>query len=770
MKRIMSLLAILALLVSITPAAVADGSEYIAAPYTIEDGQSIEDAVLTPVFYENADGPTIGVTVVGVIAQDGLYFRDSNNNQQLDVFEDWRLDAATRAEDTVSKLTVKQQVGLIFNTLMANPAAATAADAVDEDGNVMFEKVFPYMEGGPRTYGNQTYYYDEISVNALVDGGLRAGVLRANPDASVATWYNNALAQVCEYAAVATDQVSIPWTVISNPIGNGYPGSLGMAAAVMGDVANGGDYGLVYNYADQDRQIWNAKGIDVMYGPQIDLLTDPRWNRNSGTYGEVPEAVAGIVTALVTGYQTGTDGTQDGDVSLNIKHFPGDGAAENGFESHNAIGQWRVYPTEGSLEKYQLVGFQAAVDANTGGIMPGYSRPAMDARSAKQVVKGVEINAPELGNAYNKEIQTTLLRDVMGFKGSINSDSGIVSTQNFGAEDMTQAERYATIIAAGTDIIGSTFDVADVTEALDTGLLSKEDLDRASINRLTSIISMGRFENPYRDTDKAVAAVEALSADIAAAAYEAQQKSVVLMKNTDAALPLTDTTLKAYVGYFGAPNRDGSDPAAGLKAEFAARGFEVVDDYTLANIAFLAVSPSLNNSQQMAVIDLVEDLEVPERSFPDSQALTGETVFSTTVPDIDKVPKIAEAVHANGGKVLASIEISNPWILTNLEPYCDGLIGVFGTSVAAQLDVLTGVYNPTGKLPVTMVASNDVIAVSQQEIDGVVYEVCVSPNDVPGYAKDEYMSADVLALSPSGSYAYQDMDGNIYSAWFGLSY
>ncbi len=770
MKRIMSLMAVLALLISITPAAVADGSEYIAAPYTLGDGQSIEDTVLTPVFYENADGPTIGVTVVGVIVQDGKYFRDSNNNQKLDAFEDWRLDAATRAADTVSKLTVRQQAGLVFNTLMANPAAATAADAVDENGNVIFAKVFPYMEGGPRTYGAQTYYYDEISVDALVNGGLRAGVMRANPDASVATWYNNALAQVCEYTAVATEQVSIPWTVISNPIGNGYPGSLGMAAAVMGDVANGGDYSLVFNFADQDRQIWNAKGIDAMYGPQIDLLTDPRWNRNSGTYGEVPEVVAGIVTALVTGYQTGADGTQDGDVSLNIKHFPGDGAAENGFESHNAIGQWRLYPTEGSLEKYQLVGFQAAVDANSGGIMPGYSRPTTDARSAKQVVKGVEINAPALGNAYNKEIMTTLLRDVMGFKGYINSDSGIVSTQNFGAEDMTLAQRYAAIIAAGTDVVGSTFDIDAVLEAVDTGLLAKEDLDRASINRLTSMISMGRFENPYRDTDEAIATVDALSADIGTAAREAQQKSVVLMKNSDAVLPLTDTSAKVYVGYFGAPNRDGSDPAASLKAEFASRGFVLVDDYNEANIAFLAVSPVLNNSQQMAVIDLVEDLEVPERSFPDSQALTGETTFSTTVPDIGKVPKIAEAVHANGGKVLASIEISNPWILTNLEPYCDSLIGIFGTNTAAQLDVLTGVCNPTGKLPVTMVACNEVIAVNEQDIDGVVYEVCVSPNDVPGFAKDEYMSADVLALSPSGSYAYMDTDGNVYSAWFGLSY
>ena len=86
------------------------------------------------------------------------------------------------------------------------------------------------------------------------------------------------------------------------------------------------------------------------------------------------------------------------------------------------------------------------------------------------------------------------------------------------------------------------------------------------------------------------------------------------------------------------------------------------------------------------------------------------------------------------------------------------------------MDVLTGAYNPTGKLPITMVSCSEVIAVNDTEIDGTVYEVCVSPNDVPGYDKDQYMDAEVLAQSPSGSYAYKDADGNVYAAWFGLSY
>ncbi len=48
--------------------------------------------------------------------------------------------------------------------------------------------------------------------------------------------------------------------------------------------------------------------------------------------------------------------------------------------------------------------------------------------------------------------------------------------------------------------------------------------------------------------------------------------------------------------------------------------------------------------------------------------------------------------------------------------------------------------------------------------------VCISPNDVPGYDKEQYIDPEVLAQSPSGSYAYQDADGNFYWFGFGLSY
>lgn len=87
-------------------------------------------------------------------------------------------------------------------------------------------------------------------------------------------------------------------------------------------------------------------------------------------------------------------------VDMTVKHFPGGGARENGFDPHYAAGQWNVYQTPGSLEKYHLPGFQVAVDKKAASIMPYYAKPAKD-KSASQVVDGQEIEFKPYG--FTKE-------------------------------------------------------------------------------------------------------------------------------------------------------------------------------------------------------------------------------------------------------------------------------------------------------------------------------------------------------------------------------
>ena len=789
MKRIISLFAVLALVLSLVPAAFAEDG-YIPAPY---DPNLVDPTVtyLEPVFYENENGPTIGVTTVGVIVKDGLYFKDLNNNKELDPSEDWRLDAKARAADLVSKMELVDQAGFLFNALAITPNAPKLAMVQNEDGTINPAAVVTMLGEGEESKNAYAAGFAGLDSFVINTQKVRAGVYRGglNFDASTVALYNNVVTEMAEADSAVRGVPAIPMTIISNPISAGFPDSQGLAAAVMGD----GNYDAIREYAEVDREMWVAQGINAMYGPQVDLVTDPRWPRNFETFSERPEVTAGIITALVDGYHMGTDGLKPGAVALSVKHFPGDGAAENGFESHTAQGQWRLYPTEGSLEKYQLVAFQAAIDAKCGSIMPCYSRDAADDRSATQTYRGHEVAVNQLGSAYNYEIITTLLRDVMGFDGYVNTDSGIVTGQTFGVEDKSLTERYAQLIAAGSDAIGSGLRTDLVIEAVETGILAKEDLDRANINRAISIFEQGRFDNPYLDYLKADE-VRATNLETASAqAYALHQKAVVLMKNSNSALPLAaNAGTKLYIASFTGTGEDDATVEA-MTALFEAQGFEIVSKAADADVAYFYVEPkqttSTNGTDAEGILSLVEDYEVDEREKSGSgqfgqgvvasQNKTGEKIEVTTLADVKKLAKAADTVHANGGKVVATIVCTSPWILTNLEPYCDALLAQYTTSGAslsnarkAQVDVITGAYNPTGKLAVTMVSSEDVIALTYGVTleDGTVAEICASPNDVPGYDKDQYIDPAILANVKGGSYAYQDADGNYYVSGFGLSY
>lgn len=765
-----------------TPSAVVEEDGYIPAPYTVSSEDELVSEFLEPVFYENEDGPTIGVTLVGVIREDGKYFRDLNNNQKLDDFEDWRLDAQTRAEAMAKALTDTQLTHQVVNCMAYSPASTAKADVVDGSGNPDWTKVYTPVGGFGATSDAPN------NIEWLNSSNMRTYVVRNDPETEVAVWFNNGLEQYSEYYAITNGEVAVPFFSFTNPIAHGMPGSEGVTAAALGD----GNADLVLTDAEYDRVVMWAKGVDGIYGPQVDLVTDPRWSRNAGTYGEREDMASEIAHNLTVGYQNGDQGIVPGSVLITIKHFPGDGAAFNGFESHGQTGRYRVYTVENSLADYQLKPFIAAFEAGAAGVMPAYSQPIIDARIAPQSItyngQTYDIRYEGRGNAFNEDILLGLLRDVLGFEGLINSDSLQMAAQQ-GVEDLSNYERMVLFVKAGCDCgvidfssfnvqqmgaTGATGGEADadnpsdlLDQALAAGDLTRADLERAAANRLKPQAQSGNLDNPYRDVDESVKAVNEVTPKMETLAEETHLKSVVLMKNNEDTLPLKDTGKKIYVQGFN--QKDDAD-VSGIISALEGEGFTVVDDYEDADIAYLRVTPTIvgTGSSQLAILDLAEDVETPV--YDDNAKRTSETASVTTVASMKTFKKVADAVHANGGKVIGEIVATSPWILTEMEPYCDGLLGTFTTSDSAIAQVVSGKHSPTGKLPITMVADASVIALVETDLDGEVWDVCVSPNDVPGYVKDQHMSADVLAQSPSGSYAYKDADGNSYVSGFGLSY
>ena len=766
----------------------------IPAPYALEAGESITDRYLEPVVFHNENGPDIGVTTCGVIVRDGLYFKDMDNSGELAPYKDWRLSPEERAKDMVAHLRLDQQAGLVLNTLFNTPVAPTRAAATGANGKLEMSKIYKHHDPDekpiPGPLPGMTMSIDDADV---LDKHITAGVYRGDMhcEAGMVALYHNAGTQMLEYEA-CKGGVAIPYSLHTNPINIGYPDSLGIGAAVLGD----GNADFVYEMADTDRKMMKAEGLHIMYGPQVDVATDPRWPRTNGTYGERTDVTSDITEALIKGYQNGDDGLNEGSVVLTVKHFPGDAPSENGFEPHVPIGQWRIYRTSGSMEKYHLPPFQRAFDHKASSIMPDYSRIAADGRAVPQTYRGEVTSTEAVPSAYSKELLTDLARNKMGFDGYINSDSGITTVQIYGVEDLTVPQRYAKAISAGTDVIGGNTDPENIIKAVEDGLLPKADLDRASYNRLLSLFRTKRVDNPYLDPDQADQARQDNFDGARKKAYEANQKAVVLVKNHGGVLPLAKEKKVCIVTFKGVDSgfaKMAQAMGAGLGSAnadealrktlaeaFEKKGYTVVATPEEADVLYLHVWPISNGvvfyQFAMPVIEMGE-IVTDERETNKSQKKTGKQVTVTTLKDVEKIRELADAIHARGGKVVGTCVVNNPWLLDKLEPYCDALTIQYTVSTVAlnnalnaQVDVISGDFAPTGKLSLTMVSDSAVIAITEQEIDGVVREICASPNDVPGYDKDPYIDPAILAGVRGGSYAYCDADGNYYRSGFGLNY
>lgn len=607
-------------------------------------------------------------------------------------------------------------------------------------------------------------------------------ILRANATpADMADWMNeaHAVCEQCEHfipvAAASNSRNENGELVFGMNDAGGvlatWPGTLGIAAAVKGYRID-----LVDKFAATVRREWNACGLRKGYMYMADTMTDPRWQRTYGTFGEDPELISEIMTHIIPGIQGSDKGVTADGVAVTTKHFPGGGARENGFDPHYAAGQWNVYATPGSLETYHLPPFAAAVKAGTASVMPYYSKPAAEKSAPQHDLQGNEIDMQPYGFAYNHYFIDAMLRGQMGFTGYINSDTGIAHNMAWGVEMLDVPERIGFAVNhAGVDIISGLFDNEAGQQAYDRArsdyydthpvpqgfakeqlVLTDAALDRAVTRTLTELFALGMFDDPYRDPEEAERVV-ANPEDWAAAA-EAHRCSVVLLKN-DGTLPISEGK-KIYAEAFLKNPEQAQAATQALRSEL--KGCTLVEDAAEADVALLFVSPSsgeyFNATPGYLELDICENKTV--HNVDAEGRPTAETHTETTLSGAQRLAEIAAAVHANGGKVISNINFTLAWQVGNVERISDVLLAGFDTYRDATLDVIFGRFAPTGKLPITLPKGDEVLAVNAQG-------VCISPNDVPGFAKDRYMP-DSLKDENGKAYAYRDAAGNYYEYGFGL--
>ncbi|MBM4761234.1 glycoside hydrolase family 3 N-terminal domain-containing protein [Bacillus sp. B15-48] len=634
--------------------------------------------------------PEIEAAKKGVITINGKHFRDANGNRVLDVYEDWRLPVEQRVADLVSKMTLAEKAGLMLintHTPLADP----------EDGK--------YVKDDDRL---------------LVANKMRYVIFRQTPTMDVIAKYTNQLQAIAEQS-----RLGIPVVVTSNPRnhastdytnnseGSGlhtfWPGPLGFAAAR--------DAEAVKEFGQIAAEEWRAAGIRKVYGYTADIATDPLWARIEDTFGEDPELASEMIYNVITGFQ-GEELGEDS-VSITVKHFPGGGARDKGLDPHFPEGQFNPYPTEGSLLKYHIPPFEAAIKAGVASVMPYYAYPSNESADQGLPWYSEDQQFEEVGFTLNKGI-LDFLRNDLGFKGYVNSDTGAVGRNAWGAEHLSDAEKVAKAINAGTDIISGSSNPQPIIDAVNSGLLSEKVVDRSVTLLLTEMMNLGLFEDPYVDPEEALEVVANQESQVLA--DEAHLKSIVLLRNDKNILPLKDATIdkvKLYVELF--TGGDAEAQSEGLKEQIKQHDsqIEIVDSLDEATHAFVWVKPAQSNWDNDPRITIG-----PE----------------TGIANVDRIVEIQKAVPT-----ITAVNFISPWLIDQIEPNAAAVLATYGTKPEAIIDVIRGKFNPIGTLPFAIPANEEAV---ENEV-----------GDVPSFAPEEY-----------ADYSYVNKSGDKYEYGFGLSY
>ena len=526
---------------------------------------------------------------------DGMNFRDLNKNNNLDQFEDYRLDTAQRVEDLISQMTLEEKVGILFHPpVTINP-------------DWMFRLYSLFVDGG------------KLTESEIINQHINHFNLYGNPKPKRLAKKLNSLQKIA-----SRSRLGIPITISSDPIhevpnGGGvasfsldgfskWPSQLGLAASQ--------DPNLVKQFAEIAREEYLAVGIRTALHPMADLATEPRWARNFGTFGSDNVLSSKLTMAYMDGFQGETIDSQS--VMTMVKHFPGGGPQENGLDPHLFSGRNQIYP--GNMFDYHVKPFIDAINNNLAVIMPYY---------------GITVNqtSENVAIGFNKDLLTTLLRNELGYKGVICSDWGIINGRHWGVGDLSIEERYIKAIDAGIDQFGGEKDTEVVIELVKKGLMPLSRID-ASVKRiLKNKFDLGLFDNPYVEVDQVKSRVN--TERNIKLGKEAQKQSMVLLKN-DSTLPL-EKNINIFVD--------------GFNAKSIVHG-NVVSDVKDADVIVSYVHTVFNGNQPSGIDRLVDN--VLSSIFP-NQDLNFSPEILEKLEEFSLIKPLIVIVDLNRPAILDSI-------------------------------------------------------------------------------------------------------------------
>lgn len=260
-----------------------------------------------------------------------------------------------------------------------------------------------------------------------------------------------------------------------------------------------------------------SQGGTVTYSPVLDVVRDPRWGRTEECFGEDAYLISELAVASVEGLQGESLSSQES-VGATLKHFVGYGSSEGGRNAGPVHMGWR------ELLEVDLLPFKKAVEAGAVSVMPAYNE-----------IDGVPCTT-------NTALMEDILRGAWGFDGLVITDCGAIEMLASGhdvAEDGLDASVQAITSGIDMEMSGAMFG-EHLVNAVRSGKLAIEVLDRAVQRVLELKFKLGLFEQPYADPDAAEKFIG--SAKHRELARKLATESIILLKNEGNTLPLTGSS------------------------------------------------------------------------------------------------------------------------------------------------------------------------------------------------------------------------------------
>jgi beta-glucosidase len=444
-------------------------------------------------------------------------------------------------------------------------------------------------------------------------------------------------------------------------------------------------------------------GVDIQLAPGMNIHRNPLCGRNFEYYSEDPLITGKIAASMIKGVQSQGVGNSP-------KHY----AANNTETNRNAL---NTVASERVLREIYLEGFRIAVEeAQPKTVMSSYN-----------IINGVYASE-------SHDLLTKILRDDWGFKGFVMSDW-------FGGKDPVAQMK------AGNDLLmPGTADLANaILKAVREKRLDEAALDR-NIERVFGVLLQSPRFKSYAYSNKPDLKAHA------ALARETASDGMVLLKNNNAALPLS-AQVKSLAA-FGNTSYEIITGGTGSGDVNKAYSVSLVDG--MRNAGF-AVNEELQNAYREHIRAAKEKSPKPRlfsplapiaempigsafvskmASAPDVALITigrssgegfdrkEEGDFNLTKAEKDLIKNVTGAFHAKGKKSVVVLNIGGVIETASWRDIPDAILLAWqggqeaGNAIA---DVLSGKVNPSGKLATTFPAKYADVP-SAKNFPGVITE------------------------------------------------